>query len=319
MVLIESMKKNIFIQKKHLIETILKVKEFYDKQMSLINITISPDKEITVCGDIHGQFYDLINIFDINGYPNESNPYLFNGDFVDRGSFSVECIITLLFYKALYPNHFHLVRGNHEARNLNKMYGFENEVKEKYDSDIYECFCELFCSLPLAHIINDKILVVHGGLFSKDGVTLDQIRQINRFQEPPERGLMCELLWSDPSKIPGRQPSKRGIGICFGPDIAEEFLEHNSLDLLVRSHEVKYEGYEVEPNKKVITVFSAPNYCDQMGNKGAIIRFKGKDLKPNFIQFKEVVSRITHIITILETPECSKHDLCQFMDVFLIQ
>jgi len=113
---------------------------------------------------------------------------LFNGDFVDRGSFSVEIMITLLAWKILLPDHFHMARGNHETRNLNKIYGFQGEVKKKYDDDVYECFCELFCALPLGHILNKKVLVVHGGLFSKDGIKLDEIKKINRFREPPEQG-----------------------------------------------------------------------------------------------------------------------------------
>jgi serine/threonine-protein phosphatase 5 len=126
-----------------------------------------------VCGDVHGQYYDLLNIFKINGNPSKTNRYLFNGDFIDRGSFSVEVIICLLAWKALYPEHFFMSRGNHESRNLNKMYGFEGEVKHKYDIKTYELFSELFCFLPIAHCINRKIFITHGGLFAKDGVKLD--------------------------------------------------------------------------------------------------------------------------------------------------
>jgi serine/threonine-protein phosphatase 5 len=182
-----------------------------------------------------------------------------------------------------------MARGNHESRNLNKLYGFEGEVKNKYDESVYECFCELFCFLPLGHVLNKKVLVVHGGLFSQDGVTLDQIKKENRFREPPEKGIMCEILWADPGKLPGRQPSKRGVGLTFGPDIAKKFLDSNGLDILVRSHEVKDQGYEEEADGRVITIFSAPNYCDQMGNKGALIRFKGDEMKPKYVQFTAVV------------------------------
>jgi len=284
----ENMKSNNLIHKKYLAQMILFVKEYYDKKDSLIDINLGPENEFTICGDIHGQYYDLLNIFKINEYPSEKNPYLFNGDFVDRGSFSVECIIALLAWKILNPDYFHLARGNHESKNLNKIYGFEGEITNKYDKQIYEFFSELFCTLPLCHVINKKIMVVHGGIFSKDGVTLDDIRKINRKQEPPESGLMCEILWADPCKMNGRHPSKRGVGLAFGPDIAKKFLDSNGLDLLIRSHEVKDEGYEIEADGKVITIFSAPNYCDQMGNKGAIIKLKGNDLKPNFVKFTAV-------------------------------
>lgn len=285
----EDMKSNKFLHKKYIVAIISKLKDYYLNQSTLIDINIPDGQEFSVCGDIHGQYYDLLNIFKINGYPSKTNPYLFNGDFVDRGSFSVECVITLLCWKLLYPDHMHLARGNHESRNLNKLYGFEGEVKKKYDESVYECFCELFCCLPLAHVLNTKVLVLHGGLFAQDGVTLHDIRKMNRFREPPEKGIMCEILWSDPSKINGRQPSKRGVGVAFGPDVAHKFLDMNNLEILVRSHEVKDQGYEVEADGRVITIFSAPNYCDQMGNKGALIRFKGEEMKPNFVQYSAVV------------------------------
>lgn len=267
---------------------IARCKELFEKQKSLVDINVPSDQEFNVCGDVHGQYYDLINIFQTNGYPNKDNPYLFNGDFVDRGSFSVEVMITLLAFKIMLPEHFYMSRGNHEARSLNRIYGFQGEVKKKYDDDIYECFCDLFCTLPLGHVLNNKVLVVHGGLFSKDGVKLNDLKDIQRFKEPPEQGLMCEILWSDPCKLNGRQPSKRGVGLCFGPDVAKRFLDDNGLELLVRSHEVKDAGYEVEADGKVITIFSAPNYCDQMGNKGALIRFKGDTMTPRFVQFSAV-------------------------------
>lgn len=116
--------------------------------------------------------------------------------------------------------------------------------------------------MPLGYVLNNKVLVLHGGLFSRDGVTLSELEKIDRFKEIPESGLMTDMLWSDPSKVNGRHPSKRGTSIAFGPDVAHKFLNDNNLELLVRSHEVKDEGYEVEADGRVITIFSAPNYCD---------------------------------------------------------
>lgn len=283
--LMNGMAENKFIHKKFLAKMIRQLKNTLEKQPTIVDIQY--ENEFTVCGDTHGQFYDLMNIFKINGLPSKTNPYLFNGDFVDRGSFSVEVICTLLAWKLALPNHFFLSRGNHESKNLNKMYGFEGEVRSKYDDNIYDCFCELFCALPLGHVLNSKVFVVHGGLFSRDGVRLDELRKIDRLREPPESGLMCEILWSDPCKENGRHPSKRGVGLSFGPDVTERFLKDNGLEMLVRSHEVKQEGYEVEANGRLVTVFSAPNYCDQMGNKGAMIRFN-KDAEPKYIQFTAV-------------------------------
>ena len=213
---------------------------------------------------------------------------LFNGDFVDRGSFSIEVIFTLFTFKLLYPDHFYLARGNHESINMNQMYGFEGEVKSKYSQQMFGLFTEIFNLLPLCHCINEKILVMHGGLFSKDDVTLDDIRAIDRNRQPPEDGLMCDLMWSDPQYLMGRSQSKRGVGIQFGPDITNAFLKKNNLEYVVRSHEVKAEGYEEAHGGKCITVFSAPNYCDSMGNKGAFINIKGNDLTPKFVTYEAV-------------------------------
>lgn len=286
--LMNGMKENKFIHKKYLTQMLYDAKAIFDNESNVVDINVDKEVEISVCGDTHGQFYDLINIFKVNGNPSKTNPYLFNGDFVDRGSFSVEIVLTMLAWKLLYPKHFYMSRGNHESKNLNKMYGFEGEVKAKYDDQIYELFSALFNSLPLAHVINKKVFVVHGGLFSKDNVTIKDLRSFDRKREPADSGLMCECLWSDPCKEFGRLPSKRGVGLSFGPDVTKNFLETNNLEMVVRSHEVKQEGYEVEHNGKLVTVFSAPNYCDQMGNKGALIRFNGEEMKPKYVQFNHV-------------------------------
>lgn len=245
--------------------------------------------EITVCGDTHGQYYDLCNIFALNGLPSASNPYLFNGDFVDRGSFSVEVITTLLAWKLADPSCMHLTRGNHESKSMNKIYGFEGEVMHKYDVNVMNLFTEVFNWLPLSAVIERKVFVVHGGLSCDlDGkIDLHMIESLSRHREPPQGGLMSDLLWADPHPGTGKVPSKRGMGVCFGSDYTERFLAHNKLELLVRSHEVKEEGYEVDHNGKCITIFSAPNYCDTSGNKGAFIRF-GADCKPNFTKFEHV-------------------------------
>jgi serine/threonine-protein phosphatase 5 len=203
--------------------------ELYEKNKALVDITREDEEEITICGDVHGQYYDLMNIFEINGIPSKENPYLFNGDFIDRGSFSVEVIMTLLAWKVCYPNHFYMSRGNHETKNLNKLYGFFGEVKHKYDNNVYNLFSSLFQTLPISHCINKKVFVTHGGLFAKDGVKLSDIRNISRFKEPADEGIMCECLWSDPCDDNGRHPSKRGVGVTFGPDVTEKFCTENNL------------------------------------------------------------------------------------------
>lgn len=276
------------LHKRYACQIALQAREILRAMPSLVDITVENGHHFTICGDVHGQYFDLLNIFQLNGLPSEENPYLFNGDFVDRGSFSLEVILTLFAFKCMSPSAIYLSRGNHESRSMNKIYGFEGEVKAKLNETCAELFAEVFCCLPLAHVINDKVFVVHGGLFSVDGVKLSDIKAIDRFCEPPEEGLMCELLWSDPQPQLGRGPSKRGVGLSFGEDVTKRFLQENNLDLVVRSHEVKDEGYEIEHGGKLITVFSAPNYCDQMGNKGAFIRFNAPELKPDIVSFSAV-------------------------------
>jgi len=286
--LMEWYKSQKTLHRKFAYKILIDIKKYLVELPSLIDITIPDDKEFTVCGDIHGQFYDLMNIFKINGLPSESNPYLFNGDFVDRGSFSVECIFVLFSFKLLYPNSFFMSRGNHETCNMNQMYGFDGEVKAKYNAQMAELFTEVYNWLPLCHCLNKRVLVMHGGLFSNSEVTLDDIRSTDRNRQPPDEGIMCELLWSDPQPQPGLAPSKRGVGCQFGPDVTENFLKLNKLDYIIRSHEVKPEGYEVLHDGKCITVFSAPNYCDSIGNKGAFIRLKGDQMVPKYTTYEAV-------------------------------
>jgi serine/threonine-protein phosphatase 5 len=275
------------IHTRYAFEILLQTKILLEQLPSVVSIDVPSGTHFTVCGDVHGQFFDLCNIFELNGLPSAENPYLFNGDFVDRGSFSSEVILTLFAFKCLYPCGMYLIRGNHETAAMNKMYGFDGEVKAKYNVKLADLFQEVFTYLPLGSVLGSRIFIVHGGLFSRDGVTLDDLRGIDRFREPPEEGPFCEMLWSDPCAEPGRHPSKRGVGVAFGADVTKKFLADNNLDLVVRSHEVKDDGFEVDHDGLLITVFSAPNYCDQMGNKGAFIRFES-DMIPHFTSFVAV-------------------------------
>ena len=155
-------------------------------------------RHITVCGDTHGQFYDLCNIFAIGGLPSVTNPYVFNGDYVDRGSFSFEVVFTLLCWRLVNSKCIYLMRGNHETKNMNKIYGFEGEVLHKYDKYVMDMFTRVFNNLPLAAVLENTVFVTHGGLSTlKDGaVSLDEIKSITRNREPPESGLMSDLMWS---------------------------------------------------------------------------------------------------------------------------
>jgi len=260
--------------------------EFFslDESESKENSSEEEKNHVTICGDVHGQYYDFLHIFELNGVPSHSNAYLFNGDFVDRGSWSCEIIISMLALKVLYPRHFMMTRGNHETINMNNMYGFKGEVQHKYSAKVFDLFTELFNALPLCYVIGESIFVCHGGLMKKEAVKIEEIQSINRFQQPCE-GVMTDIMWSDPQEQNGLAPSKRGGGTMFGPDITAAFLERNGLKLMVRSHEVQEEGYKVMHNGKLITIFSAPNYVDQMGNKGAFIRLDST-YEPKFTQFE---------------------------------
>ncbi|NXN20917.1 PPP5 phosphatase, partial [Nycticryphes semicollaris] len=268
-------------------QILVQVKEVLAKLPTLVETTLKETEKVTVCGDTHGQYYDLLNIFELNGLPSESNPYIFNGDFVDRGSFSVEVILTLFGFKLLYPDHFHLLRGNHETDNMNQIYGFEGEVKAKYTAQMFALFSEVFEWLPLAQCINGKVLVRGHSVHDPYVPTWHGRGTLTPASSSPT-GPMCDLLWSDPQPQNGRSVSKRGVSCQFGPDVTKSFLERNRLDYIIRSHEVKPEGYEVAHDGKCVTVFSAPNYCDQMGNKGSYIHLRGSDLRPDFHQFTAV-------------------------------
>lgn len=283
------------LDRKYVYALTLQAMKIFRKEATMVEIKLpaeNPEKNfITVCGDTHGQLFDLLNIFKLNGEPSENHMYLFNGDFVDRGSWSTEIALLLYAYKILYPGSFFINRGNHEADDMNKMYGFEGECKAKYKTDkVFGLFSESFSSLPLASLIHDQYLVLHGGLFSDDNVSLDDIRKYNRFsqKQPGQSGLMMEMLWTDPQAAPGRQPSARGVGIRFGPDVTERFCAANGLKGVIRSHEVRMGGYEREHNGKLVTVFSAPNYCDSQGNKGAYINIRNPDCELECNTFEAV-------------------------------
>lgn len=275
------------------------------------------NEEMVVVGDTHGQFYDVLSLFELNGEPSETQKYIFNGDYVDRGSFSFQVIFLLLSYKVLYPKSVFLLRGNHETINMNIMYGFYHEILAKYDKSVMEKFWKVFSHLPIAAVFKNEVypdykaIVLHGGLFTKSDVTIDELNAIDRTtaaeggaEERAEKegrgegektekndrfGLMQDLLWSDPMKGTGRKENEsRGGGLLFGPDVTERFLERNGLSLLIRSHQVRKYGWSVEHSNKCITVFSSPNYCDSVNNKGAFLRFTKSKKTPDIVEFGAV-------------------------------
>lgn len=287
--MIERFKNGKKIHKKYVYQIVIAVKNIVYAEATMVETGVEKGVTMTVCGDTHGQYFDLMELFRLNGFPTENHHYLFNGDFVDRGSWSCEIALLLYAYKWFRPMSFFLNRGNHETDDMNKVYGFEGECKAKYNERVFKLFSESFSALPLATLIGQKYLVLHGGLFSDDKVTLDDIRKLNRHnqRQPGQSGLMMEMLWTDPQPQPGRGPSKRGVGMQFGPDVTKRFCDNNGLDAIIRSHEVRMEGYEEEHGGKCITVFSAPRYCDSTENKGAYINI-GPDYKLDFHKFDAV-------------------------------
>ncbi|KAK5064660.1 hypothetical protein LTR84_000494 [Exophiala bonariae] len=287
--MIERFKNGKKIHKKYVFQIIKAVRDIVYDENTMVEMEVEPGTQLTICGDTHGQYFDLLEIFRLSGFPTEKHSYLFNGDFVDRGSWSTEIALLLYSYKWLRPKQFFLNRGNHETDDMNRVYGFEGECKAKYNEKTFKLFSESFSALPLATLVGKKYLVLHGGLFSDDKTTLDDIRKLDRHvqRQPGQQGLMMEMLWTDPQTEPGRGPSKRGVGLQFGPDVTKRFCENNGLEAVIRSHEVRMDGYEVEHDGRCITVFSAPKYCDTTENKGAYINV-GPELKLEYHQFEAV-------------------------------
>ncbi|KAK6441920.1 3',5'-cyclic-nucleotide phosphodiesterase (PDEase) (3':5'-CNP) [Oleoguttula sp. CCFEE 5521] len=269
------------------------------------------DAPITVCGDVHGQFFDLMKLFEVGGDPSETR-YLFLGDYVDRGYFSIECVLYLWALKTWYPNTLWLLRGNHECRHLTDYFTFKLECKHKYSERVYEACMDSFCALPLAAVMNKQFLCIHGGL-SPELHTLEDIKALDRFREPPTHGLMCDILWADPLEEFGQEKTQeyfihnhvRGCSYFFSYPAACAFLEKNNLLSIIRAHEAQDAGYRMYRKTRttgfpsVMTIFSAPNYLDVYNNKAAVLKYENNVM--NIRQFN-----------------CTPHPywLPNFMDVF---
>jgi len=244
------------------------------------------DAPLTICGDLHGQFYDLIKLFEIGGDPKDTT-YLFLGEYVDRGNYSIEVLTLLYCYKILYPSTFFLLRGNHECRHLTDYFTFKEECNHKHDEEVYDCIMESFDALPISAVVNKQFFCVHGGL-SPQLHSLDDITAINRFCEPPQSGPLCDLLWSDPMEDFGPDISEnhfeynkmRGCSFNYSYEAVCKFLNDNNMLSMIRAHEVQDAGYSMQRKVEktgfpsVITLFSAPNYCESYKNKAAIMRYE---------------------------------------------
>lgn len=208
--------------------------------------TVAPvASPVTVCGDVHGQFYDLLELFRVGGECPETS-YIFLGDFVDRGHHSVETWTLLMCLKVRWPHRVTLLRGNHESRQITRTYGFYEECMRKYGNANPWRYCvNVFDHLNLSAVIDGRILCVHGGL-SPEVRTVDQIRSIDRVQEIPHEGAFSDLMWSDPEDInEAWRISPRGAGYIFGAKVASEFNHLNGLDLIARAHQLVQEGHKV--------------------------------------------------------------------------
>ena len=234
------------------------------------SVLLEVSAPVNICGDTHGQFNDLLRLFEFGGRPPETN-YLFLGDYVDRGKNSVETMCLLLAYKIKYPKNVFLLRGNHESELINHVYGFYDECRRRYNIKTYKLFSDCFNWLPISAIVDDKILCMHGGL-SPELVSLDRIRKIVRPTEVPDKGILCDLLWSDPDKnVDGWGSNERGVSVTFNEGIVYKIVEDLDIDLVCRAHQVVERGFEFFADKKLVTVFSAPNYCNQFDNAGAMM------------------------------------------------
>ncbi|KAI9696184.1 MAG: 3',5'-cyclic-nucleotide phosphodiesterase (PDEase) (3':5'-CNP) [Bogoriella megaspora] len=269
------------------------------------------DAPITVCGDVHGQYFDLMKLFEVGGDPAETR-YLFLGDYVDRGYFSIECVLYIWSLKIWYPDTLWLLRGNHECRHLTDYFTFKLECKHKYSEAVYDACMDSFCALPLAAVMNKQFLCIHGGL-SPELHSLEDIKAIDRFREPPTHGLMCDILWADPLEEFGQEKTSeffihnhvRGCSYFFSYPAACAFLEKNNLLSIIRAHEAQDAGYRMYRKTRttgfpsVMTIFSAPNYLDVYNNKAAVLKYENNVM--NIRQFN-----------------CTPHPywLPNFMDVF---
>ena len=332
-----------------------KARELLIEEANVVQV----DAPVTICGDIHGQFHDLMELFRVGGDVPETN-YLFMGDFVDRGFYSLESFLLLLCLKVRYPDRITLIRGNHESRQITTVYGFYDECLRKYGSaNVWRYCCEVFDYLALGAIVlgtsstlepsytdagqaidptpgdveieimnsrnevttrfprsrrqrafeadgsassppgtpsktgpsgtgatsdsggsipsgGGAVLCVHGGL-SPLIESVDKIRLLDRKQEVPHEGAMCDLLWSDPDDIDGWGLSPRGAGFLFGSDIVKRFNYLNDLSLIARAHQLVMEGFKEMFDSSIVTVWSAPNYCYRCGNVAAILEL-GEDM-----------------------------------------
>ncbi|CAI4038290.1 hypothetical protein SMKI_04G6320 [Saccharomyces mikatae IFO 1815] len=258
--------KNVCLKNSEIIQICHKARELFLAQPALLELSPS----VKIVGDVHGQYADLLRLFTKCGFPPMAN-YLFLGDYVDRGKQSLETILLLLCYKIKYPENFFLLRGNHECANVTRVYGFYDECKRRCNIKIWKTFIDTFNTLPLAAIVTGKIFCVHGGL-SPVLNSMDEIRHVSRPTDVPDFGLINDLLWSDPTDSSNEwEDNERGVSFCYNKVAINKFLNKFGFDLVCRAHMVVEDGYEFFNDRSLVTVFSAPNYCGEFDNWGAVM------------------------------------------------
>ncbi|KAI1774731.1 Metallo-dependent phosphatase-like protein [Hypoxylon cercidicola] len=258
--------KSVCLKNAEIVAICQRARECFLSQPALLEL----DAPVKIVGDVHGQYTDLIRMFEMCGFPPSAN-YLFLGDYVDRGKQSLETILLLMCYKLKYPENFFLLRGNHECANVTRVYGFYDECKRRCNVKIWKTFIDCFNTLPIAAIVAGKIFCVHGGL-SPALSHMDDIRNIARPTDVPDYGLLNDLLWSDPADMEADwEANERGVSYCFGKKVITEFLATHDFDLVCRAHMVVEDGYEFFNDRVLVTVFSAPNYCGEFDNWGAVM------------------------------------------------
>uniref|UniRef100_A0A914Z7F7 Serine/threonine-protein phosphatase n=1 Tax=Panagrolaimus superbus TaxID=310955 RepID=A0A914Z7F7_9BILA len=278
---------DIKLDQKELKEICLRVRE----QFMLEPVLLKLQAPICVLGDLHGQFLDLrVKMMEKLGPPPKQK-YLFLGDYVDRGAFSLETVTMLLAMKVRYPKHIYLLRGNHETRAVNKMYGFFDECKRRFPDDkkneLWTLYQHVFNCMPMSAVIGEKIFCTHGGI-SEDLLSWKQFDRINRPTDITDLGLLTDLVWADPCNETKRyEMSPRGISMVFGQTAVEDFFANLGIELIVRGHQAVQEGYEFSADKKCLTIFSAPAYCGEQDNLAGILAIS-KNLECIIYTFKGV-------------------------------
>mmetsp|Transcript_61706 Transcript_61706/g.127910 ORF Transcript_61706/g.127910 Transcript_61706/m.127910 type:complete len:331 (-) Transcript_61706:10-1002(-) len=268
------------MEEHQLVNLIDKVRQEFASQPMLLEL----EAPMQVVGDVHGQYFDLLRLLTFGGSPEDRN-YLFLGDYVDRGKNSIECVALLFAFKVKYPENFFMLRGNHECASINRIYGFYDECHRRYGLKLWKRFGDAFQYMPVCALVDERIVCMHGGL-SPDLTSFQQILNIERPVEVGETGLLVDLLWSDPSSnVETWGENDRGVSFTFGREVVKTFLKKHKLDLIARAHQVVEDGYEFFAGRQVVTVFSAPNYCREFDNAGALMSID-EDLRISFYVLK---------------------------------